>query len=324
MAQTVTLIGGSGFVGRHVALALAKAGHRVRIVARRPHLAQDLRVAGDVGQIDLMRGTVCKPETLNKAIQGADAVVYLAGVLFERGGQGFKALSHTGPEHVARTAAKLGVKRLILISALGANDHSPSAYAREKALGERAVREAFPKATILRPSLVFGPEDQFFNRFASYATFLPFLPLIGGGHSRFQPVYVGDVAKAVAACLSTAATQGQTYELGGPGVYSFKDLMSLILRECQRDRALLPVPTFIAAIKGAVFSALCRILPFTPPITLDQVKLLSTDNVVQKGAKTLSDLGIAPTALEAILPHQLVRYRPLGQFSPDRREANQA
>lgn len=316
MAQTVTLIGGSGFVGRHVAQALARAGHRVRIVARNPNLAYALRVAGDVGQVELIRADVRKPGTLDAAISGSDAVVYLVGALFERGGQTFDALSNLGAGHAAKAAAKAGVKNFVLVSAIGANAASPAKYARAKAAGEAAVRAAFPKATILRPSLIFGPEDQFFNRFAALAGVLPALPLIGGGHSLFQPVYVGDVAAAVAAVLRDPDQRGQVIELGGPGVYSFKTLLEMVCAEAQRDVALVPVPMALAAMKGAVLGAVCKILPIAPPLTLDQVRLLASDNVVSKGAKTLADLGVTPTALEAILPHQLMRYRPRGQFSP--------
>ncbi len=316
MGGLVTVIGGTGFVGRHTARALARAGWRVRVASRHPHLAHHLRVAGDVGQIDLVRASVHAPDSLRQAVQGADAVVYLAGALFERGNQSFEALSHKGAVAVAQAAHAAGVQQFVLISAIGADADSPSVYARAKAAGEAGVRAAFPAAAILRPSLVFGPEDQFFNRFAAMAAMAPALPLIGGGQTRFQPVYVADVAAAIVAALARPDSHGQTYELGGPGVYSFRTLMQMIAQHAQRTPELIPLPTGLAKVMGAVAGGLCRLLPINPPLTLDQVRLLARDNVVADGAKGFGDLGLAPTSLEAILPAQLVRFRPRGQFSP--------
>ncbi len=318
MADLVTVIGGSGFVGRYVVRALARAGYRVRVAVRRPHLAGDLRVHGDVGQIEPVKCSVHRPADLENAIQGADAVVYLPGVLHERGHQNFDELSHQGAEAAAQAAKNAGAKRFVLVSAIGADTKSPSRYGQAKAKGEEAVRAIFKSAVILRPSIVFGPEDDFFNRFGKMATQAPALPLINGGKTKFQPVYVGDVAEAVVRAISTEAAAGKTYELGGPQTYSFKALMEIVLQETQRDRWLLPLPSFIVLPIGFCLALMARMIPFSPPITHDQVQMLKRDNVTGRGAKGLKDLGVSPTALEVIVPQYLVRFRPQGQYSPSR------
>jgi NADH dehydrogenase len=266
---------------------------------------------GRVGQIQLLKTNVTDDSAVDSALHGADAAIDLVGILSESGSQRFSALHADAAARIAGLAAKHGVARLVHVSALGANADSPSRYASSKAQGEERVRESFPGATILRPSIVFGPEDDFFNRFAWLARISPVLPLIGGGHTRFQPVYVGDVAQAVRAVLSDGAAAGKTYELGGPEVLTLKEIMQLTLAQIQRKRLLVPVPFAIAQLKGAVLGLLPK-----PLLTLDQVRLLRQDNVVADGALALRDLGIVPTACEAILPSYLWRFRKTGQFEP--------
>lgn len=306
----VAVFGGSGFLGRYAVSALAKAGYRIRVGVRNPNLGNYLVPMGQVGQIQLVKANILNPEHVAATISGAEAVVNLVGILSQSGRQRFARVHRDAPGEIAKAALEAGVSTFVHVSALGASPNSPSIYAKTKAEGEMRVRDAFPAATILRPSLLFGPEDNFFNRFAGMARFSPFLPLIGGGHTRFQPVYVGDVAATVARAVSDPpGTRGRTYELGGPSTYTFKELMELILRETCRERALVPVP-FALATFGA---ALAGLWPW-PPITPDQVRLLKTDNVLTRGALGLSDLGIEPDSLEAILPSYLWRFRPQGQF----------
>jgi NADH dehydrogenase len=315
MTSLVTVFGGSGFLGRNVVRALAKAGYRIRVAVRYPNLAHYLPPMGTVGQIQLMKCNVNDADQVARAMQGADAAVNLVGVLYSRGSQSFDGLQAQAPGTIAMAAKAAGAKSFVQISAIGANEESESAYARSKAEGERVLREEFAAATILRPSIVFGPEDGFFNKFAAMARMLPFLPLIGGGHTKFQPVFVGDVADAIVTCLSDAATQGKTYDLGGPAVYSFKDLMQFILRETGRSRPLLPVPFFLASLKAMFL----QFMP-TPLLTPDQVTLLKTDNVVSQGALTFKDLGIQPDSIEAIVPAYLYRFRPRGEYEEIVRE----
>ena len=247
---------------------------------------------------------------------GAQACVNLVAVLHESGRQKFESPHVAGARSVAESAKKAGVTRFVHVSAIGADPESPSTYAQTKAMGEAAVREVFPEAVILRPSIMFGPEDDFFNRFASMAVHSPVLPLIGGGATKFQPVFVGDVAAAVAGSLLNPATAGQTYELGGPGVFTFKALMQIILAETGRRPLLLPVPFGLAGLMGAGGDLMSLLpLPIAPPLTTDQVKQLRMDNVVAAGALTLADLGVQPTALEAILPTYLYRFRRGGQYA---------
>ncbi len=308
--RVVTVFGGSGFLGRHVVSALARTGCRLRVAVRHPHTAYFLGPLGRVGQIQIIRADITDEESVRRALAGADAVVNLVGVLYERGRQNFSALHAEGAERVARLARQAQVRRLVHVSALGADVNSLSRYARSKAEGEQRVAAAFPGAVILRPSLVFGPEDAFFNRFAALARLSPCLPLIGGGHTRFQPVYVGDVAAAVTAVLETAPARA-VFELGGPGLYTFKELLAFILEVTGRRRVLVPVPFGPAKLMGAVLGLWPK-----PLLTRDQVLLLMQDNVVtgDGACGVLADLGITPQAVEAIVPAYLVRFRPHGQF----------
>jgi NADH dehydrogenase len=307
--RLITIFGGSGFLGRHIVQALANDGWRIRVAVRRPNVANFLKPMGRVGQMQLLKTNVNDDAAVDAAMKGADAVVNLVGVLYQSGNQNFRGLHAEAAERIAKAAAARGVGRLLHVSALGANAKSASLYARTKADGEQRVRAAFPGATIFRPSVVFGPEDDFFNRFAALARMAPALPLIGGGHSRFQPVYAGDVAQAAARALNDAGTQGKLFELGGPEVMTLKEIMQLVLKETHRKRLLLPMPFGLARFQGAVLGLLPK-----PMLTLDQVRLLETDNVVAEGALGLGELGITPTAAGAILPSYLWRFRKHGEF----------
>lgn len=308
---SVTVFGGTGFVGRAVVRDLARTGTRIRIACRRPDEALRCKTMGDVGQIVPVAANVRDDASVAAAVRGADAVINLVGILYERGRQTFRAVHEEAPGRIGRAAQAAGVRRLIHFSALGADPASPSAYARSKAAGEAAVRAAFPGATILRPSVIFGPEDDFFNRFAGLARVLPALPLVGGGHTRFQPVYVGDVADAVIAALNAPDCVGRTFELGGPRVYSFRALMEILLGEIRRRRLLVSLPFSLASAEAFFLEWLPK-----PPLTRDQVRLLRTDNVIAPGAAGLADLGITPTALEVIVPTYLHRYRRGGSARP--------
>lgn len=307
--KTVTLFGGTGFVGRYVAQMLAQRGWRIIVASRHPDRALPLKTAGAVGQVVSVFADIRDDGSVAAAVAGADAVVNLVGILFERGKQRFDSIHGEAAGRVARAAAAAGASRFVQISAIGASADSPSSYARTKAAGEAAVRAAFPGASILRPSVVFGPEDGFFNLFANLARTAPFLPLFGGGTTKFQPVYVQDVAAAVVACLEQDGTAGQTYELGGPRVYSFRELMELTLKQTGRKKRLVSLSWGMAAFEAKLFSLLPK-----PPLTPDQVLQLKIDNVVAPGARTLADLGIQPTPAELILPSYLDRYRPGGRF----------
>ncbi|MGO4126227.1 complex I NDUFA9 subunit family protein [Inquilinus sp. YAF38] len=307
--KTVTLFGGTGFVGRYVAQMLAQRGWRIIVASRHPDRALPLKTAGAVGQVVPVFADIRDDGSVAAAVAGADAVVNLVGILFERGKQRFDSVHGEAAGRVARAAAAAGATRFVQISAIGASADSPSSYARTKAAGEAAVRAAFPGASILRPSVVFGTEDGFFNLFANLARTAPFLPLFGGGTTKFQPVYVQDVAAAVVACLEQDGTAGQTYELGGPRVYSFRELMELTLKQTGRKKRLVSLSWGMAAFEAKLFSLLPK-----PPLTPDQVLQLKIDNVVAPGAKTLADLGIQPTPAELILPSYLDRYRPGGRF----------
>jgi uncharacterized protein YbjT (DUF2867 family) len=307
-ARVITIFGGSGFIGRHVVRRLAKQGWIIRVAVRDPERAKFLRPLGDVGQITPLAVPLQDAAAVAAAVSGADAVINAVGVLYERGRQSFEAVHVNGPQAVAAAAAAAGVGTLVHVSAIGADTEAAADYARSKGYGERLVREAFEAAVICRPSLVIGPEDDFFNRFALYARLSPVLPLIGGGDTRFQPVYVGDVADAIVRALGDPGTRGETYELGGPSIYSFAELMELLLSEIGRRRMLVPVPFWMADIQATVL----ELLP-VPPLTRDQVRLLRHDNVVAEGARTLGDLGLTPTAIEVILPTYLARHRPGGR-----------
>ena len=310
----ITIYGGSGFIGRHVVRAIAKTGARMRVAVRRPELAGHLQPLGGVGQINAVQANVRFPASLLAAAQGADAVINLVGILFPSGKQTFTSVMDEGARHVAEAAREAGASAMVHASAIGADPESSSDYARSKAEGEAAVREVFPGAVILRPSVVFGPQDDFFNRFAALARIAPVLPLIGGGDTKFEPVFAGDVAKAVIAGLTGKAKSGAPYELGGPEVLTLKEVMQRVLTYTMRRRLLVPEPFWLAKLQAAVLQLLPK-----PPLTIDQVKLLQTDNVVSEEAKrakrTLEGLGIEPVAIAAVVPDYLEQFRPRGQFS---------
>jgi uncharacterized protein YbjT (DUF2867 family) len=308
----VTVFGGSGFVGRHLVRALARRDFRIRVAVRRPDLAIHLQPLGRVGQIHAVQANVRYPASVEAAVRDADIVINLVAILFERGRQTFGQVQAAGAGHVARAAAAAGA-RLVHVSAIGADPESPSLYARSKAAGEAAVLEAVPSATVFRPSIVFGPEDDFFNRFAAMARVSPFLPLIGGGETRFQPVFVADVAEAIARAAEGATRPGTIYELGGPEVRTFKQLMQYVLATIERRRLLVPLPFGLAKLQAQVLQFLPK-----PLLTPDQVLLLKRDNVVSEAAaregRTLDALGIDPTAMEVVVPSYLWRFRSHGQF----------
>lgn len=310
----VTVFGGTGFLGRHAVRALARAGYRIRVAVRYPNQGFFLPPMGRVGQIALFKCNVREAEQVAAAVRGADMVVNLTGILYQRGEQTFKTVHIEGAQTIAKAAHETGVATLIHVSAIGADKDAHSRYSASKGEGELRVRESFPDAVILRPSLVFGTEDDFFNRFAGLARLLPALPLIGGGHTRFQPVFVGDVGEAIVRGIADPTARGQTFELGGPSVYTFKELMQVVLRETGRKRLLVPVPFFLATLK----SIFLQLLP-KPLLTPDQVTLLKSDKVVT-GSRTLATLGIVPTSVEAEVPAYLWRFRPKGQYDETVRE----
>src|SRR5712675_2395596 len=309
----VTVFGGSGFVGRNVVRALCKRDYRIRVAVRRPELAGHLQPLGKVGQIHAVQANLRYPESVEAAMRGSHAVINLVGILTESGGQTFDAVQAEGAGAVAKAAAAAG-SRMVHVSAIGADERSSSRYARAKAAGEKAVLSAVPSATIMRPSVVFGPEDQFTNRFAALARMSPMLPLIGGGETRMQPVYVGDVATAVADAVDCKARLGATYELGGPEVLTMREIMEIIMRITGRDRALVSLPFGLAKLQALFLQFAPGPLKLTP----DQVALLRSDNVVSDAAKaaglTLEGLGIAPDSMEAVAPQYLWRFRAAGQF----------
>ena len=322
MNKLVTIYGGSGFIGRYIARRMAKEGWRVRVAVRRPNEAIFVRPYGVVGQVEPVFCNIRDDASVRAVMQGADAVVNCVGVLNEVGRNGFDAVQAEGAARVARIAAELGVDRLVQLSAIGADADAASAYARSKAAGEAAVRLAFPQAVILRPSVVFGTEDQFFNRFAAMTRLGPFLPVVGAG-TRFQPVYVDDVAQAAVKAVLGEAAPG-VYELGGPDVYTFRELMQKMLQVVQRRRLIVNIPFFVARIMGGAFDLLQTLtlgLFTNGLITRDQVRNLAQDNVVSPRARSLADLGIAPTPIDAVLPEYLWRYRPSGQFAAIRDSA---
>ncbi|RRN61994.1 complex I NDUFA9 subunit family protein [Caulobacter sp. 602-1] len=312
MQGLVTVFGGSGFVGGQVVRALAKAGHRVRVAVRQPNLAYRMRMLGDVGQIEVVQANVRNPASIARALDGAEACVNLVGVLWESGRQKFQSIHVMAAQNVAQAAAKAGVKHLVHMSALGANAESESKYFRTKAEGEAAVRAAFPGATIVRPSLVFGVDDKFFNRFAQIAALSPVMPLVGGD-SRVQPVFVADVAAVIAKAAASPAAVGVTYELGGPTVYTMREIMQLILTETGRARPLAPLPWPVASLIGALGDMVAGILP--PPLTSDQVEMLKVDNVAEHGLPGLAEAGVVGTSVEAVVPTYLYRYRKGGQYA---------
>jgi NADH dehydrogenase len=309
----VTIFGGSGFVGRHVVRALAKRDYRIRVAVRRPELAGHLQPLGRVGQIHAVQANVRYPASVEAAMRGAQVAVNLVAILSESGAQTFEAVQLRGAEAVAKAAAIAGAQ-IVHVSAIGADENSASRYFRAKAAGEKAVAAAAPAATVMRPSLVFGPEDQFTNRFAALARMSPVVPLIGGGVTRVQPVYVGDVATAIADAVDGKAKEGATYELGGPEVLSLREIIETILAIAERDRMLVSLPFALAKLQSLILQFAPGALKLTP----DQVEMLYTDNVVAQAAKdaglTLEGLGITPDSLEAIAPQYLWRFRAAGQF----------
>jgi uncharacterized protein YbjT (DUF2867 family) len=309
----VTVFGGSGFLGRNVVRALAKRGYRIRVAVRRPELAGHLQPLGRVGQIHAVQANLRYPASVETAMRDSQIAINLVGVLAEGGAQSFEAVQAKGAETIAKTASAVSA-RMVHVSAIGADENSLSGYGRSKAAGEKAVLAAVPSATILRPSVVFGPEDQFTNRFAALARISPMLPLIGGGVTRMQPVYVGDVATAVADAVDGKAKPGATYELGGPEVLTLREIMQIILTITERNRMLVPLPFGLAKLQALFLQFAPGALKLTP----DQVALLRSDNVVSDAAKaaglTLEGLGIAADSMEAIAPQYLWRFRAAGQF----------
>lgn len=311
----VTVFGGSGFVGRHVVRALARRGYRIRVAVRRPDLAGFLQPLGNVGQISFVQANLRYRASIDRAVDGADHVINCVGILFESGRNSFDAVQDFGARAVAESARARNAK-LTHISAIGADAASASVYAASKGKAEKSIRSILPDAVILRPSIIFGPEDGFFNKFAAMARMMPVLPLVGGGKTRFQPVYVEDVAEAVALSVDGKLLPGKTYELGGREVLTFRQCLEAMLTVIGREKVLVTLPFSIASLIGSVAS----LIPFvTPPLTSDQVTLLKTDNVVSDTANaeglTLEGMGITPVLMESILPTYLVHYRPQGQFT---------
>ncbi|POF34256.1 complex I NDUFA9 subunit family protein [Roseibium marinum] len=315
--KLVTVFGGSGFLGRHIVQALARRGYRVRVAVRRPDLATHLQPLGMPGQIMAVQANLRYRWSVDRAVLGADAVVNAVGILAPSGKQTFDAVQAFGPRAIAEAARAAGLAGITHISAIGADAESSSAYARSKAAGEAGVLETLPGSVILRPSIVFGPEDEFFNKFAGMARFSPVLPLIGGGETKFQPVYVCDVAEAAARAVDGDLAAGAVYELGGPEIKSFRECLEETLEVTRRTRTLLPIPFPVASAMGKVL----QMFPMAP-FTADQVELLKTDNVVSSAAKadgrTLDGLGIAQATLAAVLPTYLERYREHGQYDAHR------
>ena len=309
----VTVFGGSGFLGRNVVRALCKRDYRVRVAVRRPELAGHLQPLGKVGQIHAVQANLRYPASVEAAMRDSHVAINLVGILTESGAQTFDAVQGTGADAVAKAAAAVGA-RMVHVSAIGAEENSESRYARAKAAGEKAVLAAVPSATVLRPSVVFGPEDQFTNRFAALARMSPALPLIGGGATRMQPVYVGDIATAVADAVDGKTKAGATYELGGPEVLTMREIMEIILATTERNRMLVSLPFGLAKFQAMFLQFAPGALKLTP----DQVTLLRSDNVVSDAAKaaglTLEGLGIQADSLEAIAPQYLWRFRAAGQF----------
>ena len=313
--KLVTIFGGTGFVGRYVARRMAKEGWRVRCACRRPNDSPFVRTYGVVGQVEPVFCNIRDDESVRATVRGSDAVVNCVGILAEGGKQTFEALQQQGAARIARLAAEAGVEHFVQVSAIGADENAPSEYARTKALGEKAVLDAFPTAMIVRPSIIFGHEDEFFNRFAGMARMAPLLPMVGGG-TKFQPVYVDDVAAAIQMGVMGKAEPG-IYELGGPDVSTFREWMQEMLAIIKRRALVMNTPMPIAKAMGYGFDTL-KSLSFgliSPPLTLDQVRNLGQDNVVGEGVKTFEDLGIQPTSTEAILPDYLWRFRPSGQYA---------
>lgn len=318
MHGLVTVFGGSGFMGAQVTRALAKQGYRVRVAVRRPGLGYRLPLMGDVGQIEVVQANLRNPESIGRALDGAEGCINLVGVLYETGRQSFAGLHAQGAEEIAAACAAHGVKRMVQVSAIGADAQSPSKYARTKAAGEAAVRKLLPQAAIVRPSVVFGVDDALFNRFASMASLMPMLPLPGGGDTKFQPIFVGDAAAAIVAALREPSAAGKIFEIGGPDIYTYRQLIELTLAQIHKTRLLVDLPWGLAKLIGRLGDLQAKVLPFAPLLTADQVELLQHDNIASKSLPGLKALGVsAPVAVEAILPTYLYRYRRGGQFAPE-------
>ena len=317
--ELITVFGGSGFVGKYVVRDLCRKGYRVRVAVRNPHVAGDQRLAGDVGQVQIVQANVRNRPSIERAVEGAYAVINLVGILYEKGAQTFNGTQELGAKNVAEIAAAEGVQHFVHMSAIGADKNSEARYAQTKADAEEAVRAHMPNAVIIRPSIIFGQEDEFFNRFADMAKTVPVLPSIGGGTTKFQPVYVGDVAKAIVSAIETPDAAGRVFELGGPETYTFKEVLEYILETTDRKALLLPLPFWLAGLIGLIMGGLFKLWPFSgPPLTNDQVQMLKTDNVVNTEDDTLGtfrDLGmIELETVESIVPEYLWRYRTNGQF----------
>ena len=322
MSKLVTIYGGSGFVGRYIARRLAKEGWRIRVAVRRPNEAMHVKPYGAVGQVEPILCNIRNDESVRAAMQGTDAVVNCVGTFERKGRNNFDAVQHEGAERIARIAAEEGVTRLVHMSAIGANEDSDSVYCRTKALGEQAIEAHFPNAVILRPSVIFGTEDGFFNRFAAMTKFGPVLPVVGGA-TAFQPIFVDDVAQAAVMGVTGQASAG-IYELGGPDVDTFRGLMEKMLKVIRRRRLIVDLPFWIAGIMGSVMEVARTVsLGLVPAlITRDQVRSLRNDNVVSEGAKSLQDLGIEPVAMDAVLSEYLWRFRPAGQYEAIKESAS--
>ncbi len=304
--RVATVFGGSGFLGRYVVKRLAAAGQVVRVAVRDPEAALFLKPMGAVGQIVPLYADLRRPETIPRAVEGADIVVNLVGILAEHRPGDFQRIHAAGAGAIAGASAEAGVAHLVHVSAIGADPASPSRYAASKAAGEEAVHGAFPSAVILRPSIVFGPEDRFFNRFGALAQFLPFMPVISGG-SRMQPVYVGDVADAAMAALARAEAGGKIYELGGPRIFTFREILQYILKETRRSRPLIAIPPALARLQAAIAERLPG-----KPLTRDQLLMLARDNITSENAPGLAELGVVATPVEMVVPQYLARFRPGG------------
>lgn len=314
--KLVTIIGGSGFIGRHLVQRLARDGWRIRVAVRRPNEVPEMRVGGDVGQIQIVQANVRFADSVTRAVEGSDVVINLAGLRYQVGKQKFRSVHVDGARNVAEAAAAAGVSRLVHLSALAADEASPSLLAQTKAEGDDEVRAAFPGVTILRPSMVFGPDDMFLNKFATLVRMTLVVPLIGFGKTKFQPLYVNDLIDAFVSVLGNDATAGRVYELGGPEEVSFDGLVRELASQMNRPRIFVPWPFWATRI-NAYFFQMVRLIRIRPLMTVDQVRMLETDNVVQggEGVGSLADLGVTnPVAISALLPTYMTRFRKHGQF----------